>query len=139
MADLGTSFVDTTPQTTEPAADNTLTPYNGVRSIFGNASDSNQVKDNQIERERATSKSKLADETVAPFLAKHIPSQYAPLGTNPSKSIGTPPPHMNSRYCYRHRPDLKCRRQADEPSMDHLQWVRSFSPSGLYRLIVLFD
>ncbi|KAL8946864.1 MAG: hypothetical protein Q9222_006792 [Ikaeria aurantiellina] len=39
--------------------------------------------------------SRLAGQTVAPFLAKHIPNQ--------------------------HRPDLKCRRQVDEPSMDQLQ------------------
>ncbi|KAH0562720.1 hypothetical protein GP486_002613 [Trichoglossum hirsutum] len=67
---------------------------------------------------RPSSSSKLAGQTVAPFLAKHIPSQYAPLGPQ-----GTPPPGLatNTRYCYRHRPDLKCRRQADEPSMEQLQ------------------
>ncbi|KAI9864051.1 MAG: hypothetical protein M1813_003367 [Trichoglossum hirsutum] len=65
-----------------------------------------------------SSSSKFAGQTVAPFLAKHIPSQYAPLGPQE-----TPPPSwaVNTRYCYRHRPDLKCRRQADEPSMEQLQ------------------
>jgi hypothetical protein len=67
-----------------------------------------------------SSSSKFAGQTVAPFLAKHIPSQYAPLGPQE-----TPPPSwaVNTRYCYRHRPDLKCRRQADEPSMEQLQKV----------------
>ncbi|KAI4212102.1 MAG: hypothetical protein LQ351_005132 [Letrouitia transgressa] len=64
--------------------------------------------------------SKQAGQTVAPFLAKHIPDQYAPLGSIPStvkSSTGNP----NTKYCYRHRPDLKCRRQVDEPSMEQLQ------------------
>lgn len=71
-----------------------------------------------------TTPAKLADESVAPFLAKHIPEQYAPLGSRTGK-----PADMsiaNSKFCYRHRPDLKCRRQADEPSMDKLQRVCSF-------------
>ena len=67
--------------------------------------------------------SKLAGETVAPFLAKHIPQQYAPLGTQ-APSDGSIKGETSSRYCYRHRPDLKCRRQADEPSMEQLQSVR---------------
>ncbi|KAL8706097.1 MAG: hypothetical protein Q9201_000799 [Fulgogasparrea decipioides] len=64
--------------------------------------------------------SRLAGQAVAPFLAQHIPNQYAPLGGLPAsdKSANADP---NTKYCYRHRPDLKCRRQADEPSMDQLQ------------------
>lgn len=66
--------------------------------------------------------SKLAGQTVAPFLAKHIPEQYAPLGG--SSQLQDPAnKNPNTKYCYRHRPDLKCRRQADEPSMDQLQHV----------------
>ncbi|KAL9099200.1 MAG: hypothetical protein Q9163_005265 [Psora crenata] len=64
--------------------------------------------------------SKQANQTVAPFLAKHIPNQYAPLGeVDASSRVKTNDP--NTKYCYRHRPDLKCRRQANEPSMDQLQ------------------
>lgn len=66
--------------------------------------------------------SKLADQTVAPFLAKHIPAQYAPMGG--VDSSGSPKAKESStKYCYRHRPDLKCRRQANEPSMEQLQHV----------------
>ncbi|KAI9846417.1 MAG: hypothetical protein M1837_004008 [Sclerophora amabilis] len=62
----------------------------------------------------------VADQAVAPFLAKHIPDQYAPLGM--TGSLGTKAnKDPNSKFCYRHRPDLKCRRQADEPSMDQIQ------------------
>ncbi|KAF3938293.1 Beta-TrCP [Dactylella cylindrospora] len=48
---------------------------------------------------------------VVPFLSKHIPEQYA----------SQHPPRVNTKYCYRHHPDLKCRRQADEPTMEEVQ------------------
>jgi hypothetical protein len=64
-----------------------------------------------------SSSSKVAGQTVAPFLAKHIPSKYAPLQEIPPSSSSS------AKYCYRHRPDLNCRRQADEPSMEQLQKV----------------
>lgn len=72
---------------------------------------------------------RLVGNTVAPFLAKHAPSQYAPLGepNKPQNSTADNAPSLNTKYCYRHRPDLKCRRQADEPSMDQLQHVRGLS------------
>ena len=66
--------------------------------------------------------SELAGRTVAPFLAKHIPAQYAPLGA-PDQPRSPANKNPNTKYCYRHRPDLKCRRQANEPSMDQLQHV----------------
>jgi hypothetical protein len=66
----------------------------------------------------------LAEDHVAPFLARHIPDQYAPMGLRPDQPVD-PSNRANSRYCYRHRPDLKCRRQADEPVMEQLQQVCS--------------
>ncbi|TGO33687.1 hypothetical protein BHYA_0232g00140 [Botrytis hyacinthi] len=66
-----------------------------------------------------SSTSKLAGQTVAPFLAKHIPVQYAPFGPPQATSISRKDP--NTKYCYRHRPDSKCRRTADEPTMENLQ------------------
>ena len=74
-----------------------------------------------------SSKGKLAGQTVAPFLAKHIPEQYAPLGLqpNPTATLLNAPNKKdpNTKYCYRHRPDSKCRRTADEPTMENLQRV----------------
>lgn len=70
----------------------------------------------------------LANENVAPFLAKHIPEQYGLVSSRAGET--TESGKTNSKYCYRHRPDLKCRRQADEPSMDKLQRVWPFL-SGL--------
>lgn len=61
--------------------------------------------------------SKLAGQTVIPFLAEHIPDQYAHSSKLPAN------PNPSTKYCYRHHPDLKCRRQADEPSMNQLQHV----------------
>jgi F-box/WD-40 domain protein MET30 len=71
------------------------------------------------------STARLASQAVAPFFAKHIPSQYAPLG-DPNEARGNVgnSKDPNSKYCYRHRPDMLCRKQADEPTMDKLQKVR---------------
>lgn len=65
-----------------------------------------------------------AEQTVAPFLAKHIPMQYNPVGTpmrESNKQEYEEPQQTSTKFCYRHRPDLKCRRQANEPSMEQLQ------------------
>lgn len=76
-----------------------------------------------------SSTSKMAGKTVAPFLARHIPDQYAPLGIQSPPSTISKHTHNtagqdpNSKYCYRHRPDSKCRRTADEPTMENLQRV----------------
>ena len=78
--------------------------------------------------------SKYAGQTVAPFLARHIPDQYAPMGAlDPAGVAERKDP--NTKYCYRHRPDRKCRRQPNEPSMEQLQHVSvmeaSVSPKRL--------
>lgn len=70
--------------------------------------------------------SKQAEQTVAPFLAEHIPMQYNPVGgharvAQQPSTEQEPQVEHNSKFCYKHRPDLKCRRQANEPSMDQLQ------------------
>lgn len=68
--------------------------------------------------------SRHAEQTVAPFLAKHIPTQYNPLGhTRPPQKQPDSENSSSTKFCYRHRPDLKCRRQANEPSMEQLQNV----------------
>lgn len=70
-----------------------------------------------------TTITKLTGQTIAPFLARHIPAQYAPLGGSENSKDPAVSENPNTRYCYRHRPDLKCRRQVNEPSMDQLQHV----------------
>jgi F-box/WD-40 domain protein MET30 len=72
------------------------------------------------DNEASESLAELAKLNVAPFLNKHNPRQYAPLRSED----GTPVPRpANAGYCYRHQPDSKCRRQADEHSMRQLQQV----------------
>ncbi|KAI1413663.1 WD40 repeat-like protein [Hypoxylon sp. FL1857] len=64
----------------------------------------------------------LMGQSVTPFLREHIPGLYAPIGKPdlPSMAaIKTKDP--NSKYCYRHRPDSKCRRAADETKMGLIQ------------------
>ena len=63
--------------------------------------------------------SKAAGQSIAPYLAKYVPQTYNPVGGLNSK--GTMTTNANTKYCNRHRPDIKCRRQADEPSMEQLQ------------------
>ncbi|KAF2197374.1 F-box/WD repeat-containing protein pof1 [Delitschia confertaspora ATCC 74209] len=63
--------------------------------------------------------SKRSGEMITPFLTQHIPNQYNPLGGGPRPKSAKV--DANTKYCYRHRPDLLCRRQADEPSMEQLQ------------------
>ena len=98
-----------------------LSPTNGEGSqkpgaVIEHFDDEDEKKDISI-----SATSKQAGQTVAPFLAKHIPDQYAPAGGSDVSTRGRENP--NTKYCYRHRPDLKCRRQANEPSMDELQRV----------------
>lgn len=69
-----------------------------------------------------------ADKTIAPFLTRHIRDHYAPMNRFEPQKIERNP---NSKYCYRHRPDLKCRRQADELTMDQMQKV-----GGSYHLFI---
>ncbi|KAF7714882.1 E3 ubiquitin ligase complex SCF subunit [Penicillium ucsense] len=61
----------------------------------------------------------LAKQNVAPFLAKYHPRQYAPRRAEDGTT--TVPRTTNAGYCYRHQPDSKCSRQADEQSMQQLQ------------------
>ncbi|KAL4791553.1 WD40-repeat-containing domain protein [Aspergillus venezuelensis] len=99
------------------------------QSLFGGASQSPEIQHKELDLHHhhhhahdydgSQAPAKLATESVAPFLARHIPKQYAPLGAQ--SILPTELKSANSKYCYRHRPDLKCRRQADEPSMDKLQ------------------
>ncbi|KAF2027175.1 F-box/WD repeat-containing protein pof1 [Setomelanomma holmii] len=67
-------------------------------------------------------KSKKMGELITPYLARHIPPQYNPLGGDrDGRSHDVPQSPANTKFCYRHRPDMLCRREADGPTMDELQ------------------
>ncbi|GAB0135319.1 E3 ubiquitin ligase complex SCF subunit scon-2 [Epichloe bromicola] len=71
--------------------------------------------------------SELVVKTVSPFLKEHIPGLYAPIGKGNIKADSTSPATWartkdpNTKFCYRHRPDSKCRRAADESKMGFIQ------------------
>jgi F-box/WD-40 domain protein MET30 len=74
--------------------------------------------------EAQANKSKRIQKMITPYLAEHIPQQYNPTGgANSTPGITNTEP-VNTKFCYRHRPDKLCRRQADEPTMEQLQQVR---------------
>ncbi|TGJ87412.1 hypothetical protein E0Z10_g1326 [Xylaria hypoxylon] len=61
-------------------------------------------------------------QSVTPFLREHIPSLYAPIGKPDLPAMANlKNKDPNSKYCYRHRPDSKCRRAADESKMALIQ------------------
>ena len=97
-------------------------PNSSTGPIVRHASSSIDPKAVENTNVTMSTSSKLAGQIVAPFLTKHIPEQYAHLGA--MDSFGSPKiKDSSTKYCYRHRPDMKCRRQANEPSMDQLQHV----------------
>lgn len=72
--------------------------------------------------------SELVGKTVSPFLKEHIPGLYAPIGKDNKDGSKSPATWTrikdpNTRFCYRHRPDSKCRRAADETKMGFIQSV----------------
>ncbi|CZS72240.1 unnamed protein product [Fusarium graminearum] len=88
-----------------------------------------QRSDQEINPRLVKMPSDLVGKTVSPFLKEHIPGLYAPFGkalmplspppTNDTTVVRKKDP--NSKFCYRHRPDSKCRRAADESKMGFIQ------------------
>ncbi|KAH8603159.1 sulfur controller-2 [Bisporella sp. PMI_857] len=72
-----------------------------------------------------SSTSRPGSSVVVPFLSQHIPQQYNPQGVPQSPTTTTTTTARrkdpNTKFCYRHQPDSKCRRTADEPTMENLQ------------------
>lgn len=99
--------------------------HDGLKSRHAHSNSNNDDCDFAEDSQNISfpSSSKHAEQAVAPFLAKHIPMQYNPLGHNQQSQTNPDPSSTdsNTRFCYRHRPDIKCRRQANEPSMEQLQ------------------
>lgn len=113
----------------------TSTKFNIMEDLNGPPSPSpNRTQSN------AAGTSESIKSEIAPFLRSHIPLQYnssqlEQKQTAKSEIKREVPPPSTARYCYRHRPDLKCRRQADEPTMEQLQSVSvriSLLPSLCY-------
>lgn len=70
--------------------------------------------------------SNLVGQTVTPYLKEHVPNLYAPvskIASSHSMELSTTRKNYNSKFCYRHRPDSKCRKAADEDKMVMIQTV----------------
>ncbi|CAN8097126.1 unnamed protein product [Discula destructiva] len=66
--------------------------------------------------------SNLVGQAVTPYLKEHVPSLYAPVSKiDASYSRQSLTKNFNSKFCYRHRPDSKCRKSADEDKMAMIQ------------------
>lgn len=84
-----------------------------------------QPSRDNCDRRRVNQPSELVGKAVTPFLRDHIPGLYAPLGKREQLASmeGNRDRDSNSKLCYRHRPDSKCRRVADETKMAMIQRV----------------
>lgn len=81
--------------------------------------------------------SNLVGQAVTPYLKEHVPTLYSPFTKIISSHTHQPvPKDFNSKFCYRHRPDSKCRKSADEDKMAKIQSV-SRCPPFVYYLCAL--
>ena len=117
-------------------ANNTMVSVSESRSVFNSAAEPRDAVNDSSNISNIDAETKLANENVSPFLVKHIPTQYAPMGGQEKNSNPSNPTNPNSKYCYRHRPDLNCRRQPDEPSMEQLQRVCSLTSFWLECVLI---
>lgn len=87
--------------------------------------------DHESSRKLQHPPNKHADMNLSTFLHEHIPASYNPPIADSSASHSHKDHHHhehdaeeqrpNTKFCYRHHPDIKCRRQANETSMEQLQ------------------
>jgi len=113
--------------TTPPPLDNSATTQQPLRD------NCDRRRPQEVDNTRLKKMpSELVGKTVSPFLKEHIPGLYAPVGKGNKDDASDPTAirkkDPNTRYCYRHRPDSKCRRAADETKMGFIQSVRRGPP-----------
>ena len=108
----------TAPGATDASGNTHTTAFEDNRHMLQDSEDTWEMP--QEDKDLRMSETPSA-QTIAPFLTRHIPEQYNALA---NQVQGQPVNRTDTKYCYRHHPDLKCRRQADEPTMDLLQNVR---------------
>lgn len=58
-------------------------------------------------------------QSIAPFLPNDNSARFTPGAPQDASQSNTN--KSNTKFCYRHNPDLKCKRQANEKSMEQLQ------------------
>lgn len=98
--------------------------------------DRRRPQDGHEDKSRLTNMSpSLVGQTVTPFLKEHVPNLYAPVSKIESSHTQESSTHSyNSKYCYRHHPDSKCRKAADENKMAMIQSVCACPQSQVKRI-----
>jgi len=80
--------------------------------------------------------SNLVGQAVTPYLKEHVPNLYSPVSKIEASHTRTSfTKNFNSKYCYRHRPDSKCRKSADEDKMAMIQSVGTFLSCSICRYL----
>uniref|UniRef100_L2FAN5 Sulfur metabolite repression control protein n=1 Tax=Colletotrichum fructicola (strain Nara gc5) TaxID=1213859 RepID=L2FAN5_COLFN len=119
-----------------PASNPTTTVANNVTTNQQPSKDNcdrRRPDEGEASRFPANMPTQLVGQTVTPFLREHIPGIYAPIG---KPDVQTEDNTLNqkrdpsSKFCYRHRPDAKCRRAADESKMVLIQSELDKLPSA---------
>lgn len=114
----------TSPPHTEDGEVESASEVNGTKFNKLLNCDRRRPEEEQEDKSRLVNmSSSLVGQTVTPFLREHVPSLYAPVSKIESAYLNEPSrqKEYNSKYCYRHRPDSKCRKAADENKMAMIQ------------------
>lgn len=117
----------TSPPHTEDGEVDSASEVNGTKFNKLLNCDRRRPEEEQEDKSRLVNmSSSLVGQTMTPFLREHVPSLYAPVSKIESAYPNEPSrqKEYNSKYCYRHRPDSKCRKAADENKMAMIQSVR---------------
>lgn len=96
--------------------------YDDRNTTITTGADCDRRRPEEGDHSRMSNMSSLVSQTVTPFLREHIPSNYAPISKVDSDDTSKSR-DPNSMFCYRHRPDSKCRKAADENKMVMIQRV----------------
>lgn len=120
---LPSSTIEYNVKTSSPAHDAGLTSEEIETHIPQPLRDNCDREETDAPRRLVKMPSDLVGKTVSPFLKEHIPGIYAPVGKEglPNSNSNLRPKDGSTRFCYRHRPDSKCRRTADESKMGLIQ------------------
>jgi F-box/WD-40 domain protein MET30 len=97
--------------------------HNDPTTTVATGADCDRRRPEEGEHKRMANMSPLlVSQTVTPYLREHIPNLYAPI-SKPDNEEASKSKDSNSKFCYRHRPDSKCRKAADESKMGMIQRV----------------
>lgn len=109
------------------------TDFDGIKPSRDNC-DTRRPDEDGASRLPSMAQQLMGQTAVQPYLKEYIPSNYAPMSgkVNLLAMANSRTIAPSSKVCYRHRPDSKCRKAADESKMSMIQKVRLVgSPCGV--------